>query len=263
MAESSIIRNRQKRILQILKDTGKVNVNELSEQLNVSLVTIRRDLDSLDEQGFLDRTHGGAVLSEDIISSFSFDQKMTICTTERVAIAKTVDTMINDGDTILMNTGMTTLKIMNEIRYKDVTVITNNASAINLMKDVHMHLMLLGGDYSEFSHSLVGDLTTLGLSQFYSNITILGVNGIDPEIGMTSTLSRETGVNRMMIERSRGKIIVVADHSKLGKVANFVTAPISKINTLVTDSNADPSILREFEMVGIEVIIANMHASDD
>ena len=245
-----------KYIIAKLREQGSIKVQDLSEELEVSAITIRRDLDKLDERGYLERTHGGAVLKREIPMEYSFEQKNTMNLIEKSAIGKLAANLIKDGDTVLLNSGSTTLEVLKHIKDRHVRVITNNASSASIELDPNIELILLGGEFNRKSSALIGELAQLGLSQVYSSITMLGVNGIDAEHGLTSSVYHETTINKMMIQHSQGPVMVVADHTKLDLITNFITAPISEITTIVTDERANAEVVERFKKSGIEVLIA-------
>jgi len=256
MRSNSISKKRHNNIIQHLQEKGKVNVNDLSQEFEVSPITIRRDLDHLSDKGLLDRTHGGAMVKKRVHNEALFIEKDSENTREKDDIGRIAASMINDGDTVLLNSGSTTLQVIRHLHGKKVRIITNNAAAMNIVRDPKIELIIIGGEYREASHSLVGDMALLSLSQIYSSCTILGTNGINTEFGLTSSVYQETGVNRVMIEKSQGSVIVLADHTKLGEVSNFLTAPITQIDILVTDSGVDKNVIDQFEKIGIKVVVA-------
>ena len=254
MRNNKISQTRQQQILEKLESEGSVTVNNLSQDFDVSPITIRRDLDFLSQKGHLDRTHGGARLKKELRDEALFSEKGSQHVDEKALIGKAAAEMINPGDTIFLNSGSTTLEVIKHLKDKHVRIITNNAAALTVERDPQIELFILGGEYREASQSLVGDMTLLSLSQVYSSTTILGVNGISME-GLTSSVQHETSVNRLMIERSHGSIIVLADSSKLGVVSNFLTSPIENVTTLITDKNADPEIIEKFKNINIDINI--------
>ena len=256
MRNSSISKKRQQQIMQRLYEAGKVTVNDLSADFDVSPITIRRDLDLLGDEGLLERVHGGAMIKKGTPNERLFSEKDHTNIQEKDAIGRVAAEMLKEGETVLLNSGSTTLQVLHHIGSKKVRVITNNAEAMNIERDPLVELIIVGGEHRETSHSLVGDLAVLGLSQVYGSCTMLGVNGIDAEIGLTSSVYQETGVNRAMIERSRGPVIVLADYTKLGVVSNFLTSSIQSIDTLITDDRADRDVVRSLEHVGVNVVIA-------
>ncbi len=256
MRNSSISQKRQQQIMQRLYEAGKVTVNELSRDFDVSPITIRRDLDLLGDEGLLDRVHGGATITKGNPNELLFSEKDHTNIQEKDAIGRAAAGMLADGDTVLLNSGSTTLQVLRHIGSKKVRVITNNAAAMNVDRDPTVELIIVGGEHRATSHSLVGELAVMNLSQVYGSCAMLGVNGIDAAGGLTSSVYQETGVNRAMIERSRGPVMVLADHTKLGVVSNFLTTSIQHVDTLITDESADENVIRTLEQAGLRVVIA-------
>ena len=135
-------------------------------------------------------------------------------------------------------------------------MITSNIGAFREIQGLKLELILTGGEYRDESNSLVGPLTALSLQQAYGSKCFIGVDGVSIKYGLTTPTLREAEVARTMIERTRGQVIVVADYHKLGVVANFQTASMEEIDTLVVDSGFDESYREELEDLGIEIVVA-------
>jgi DeoR family fructose operon transcriptional repressor len=258
MAASPIANNRHMTILEYLEHSGRVRVDELAENLNVSSVTIRRDLDYLDERGHLMRTHGGATRVPDGLVSASerrFADKGTINVSEKTRIAERAAEMIVPHDTVFLNSGSTAVFFLRALRDRAARVITNNAAAIECEVDPLVELLILGGEYREQSRSFVGEFALNTIRNIYSSHTILGTNGISLEQGLTTTVYQECNINQAMIENTHGKVIVLADHSKIGQVANFVSASLEAIDMVVTDSGAPGDFVRELRARNIDVLV--------
>jgi DeoR family transcriptional regulator, fructose operon transcriptional repressor len=255
MRNNAISKRRQDQILELLHQTDKVNVKELSDMFDVSPITIRRDLDTLCDNGYVDRIHGGAVLKRNHRDEALFQEKGLQHIVEKRNIAKAAAEMIKEDATVFLNSGSTTLEVIKQIKNNHVRVITNNAATICVEKDPQVELFLVGGEYREASQSLIGDIAQQSLANVISSCTILGVNGINERFGLTSSVQQETSVNRTMVEQCNGPVIVVADSSKIGAVSNFPSVAIDAVTILITDSQADKEHLRAFEKSGIQVII--------
>lgn len=253
---SSISKKRQKKIIEKLNEAGKASVNDLSRDLDVSPITIRRDLDSLSQEGIIERIHGGALINPEKLNEALFTEKGHQHVIEKEAIGKLAADLLNEGDTVYLNSGSTTLEVLKHLQDKHVRIITNNAAAIEIPRDPKVELFLVGGEYRDSSRSLVGDMALNTLQHIFSSCTILGTNSISPEYGLTSSVQQETSVNKLMVEHCNGPVIVLADSSKLGTISNFSTVPIDKISILVTDRNADPYMIEKFSKVGVKVYTA-------
>ncbi|MFA6505615.1 MAG: DeoR/GlpR family DNA-binding transcription regulator [Treponemataceae bacterium] len=254
-ASGRIIAQRQQKILDFLQSNSAARVTELSESLGVSDITIRRDLDFFFEAGLVERFHGGARLIQKAAPEFKFEIKGSLHSAEKEAIGERAADLVKDGDTVFVNAGSTTLSLLKHLSERRVRVITNNAAAPNVIEESAMELILVGGEYRHTSRSLFGDLAVATISQIHANLCVLGTNGISVRHGLTTSVYPEAAINRLMVERCIGAVIVVADGTKVGAVSNFTSLPLSAVKTLVTDESADPAELRAIADTGVEVIV--------
>ena len=132
---------------------------------------------------------------------------------------------------------------------------TSNVGALTEVRDSDLELILIGGSFRQQSNSLVGPLAVMTLEQVNANKAFIGVDGISARYGLTTPILQEAKIAQLMIERTHGPAIVVADHSKLGVVADFLTAPVDQVNILVTDEGFDEEYRAELEERGIEIVI--------
>lgn len=260
MASNYIPADRQRQIHALLAKKGVVSVTEISKMLGVSELTIRRDLDVLNRKGILERTHGGAVYNVCMSAEPLYSQKECLRKEEKEAIGLAATKLVEDGDALLINSGSTTLEVIRHLKGKRVRIITTNVGAIPEAIDSEMELILIGGLYRPRSNSLVGALATLSLHQVYGSKAFIGVDGVSVKYGLTTPILEEAEIAREMIERTPGPIIVVADHSKLGVVSNFITAPLDKVAVLVTDEKIDNEYRLGLEKKGIKIVIASLNA---
>jgi len=245
---------RHKKILEMLYQRQSVSADELATEFGVSKITIRRDLDALANDKFLERTRGGAVSVSGLRLEEFFEEKDHSAKREKGLIGRYVASLISENETVFVNAGSTTLEVIRHLLGKKVRVVTNNAACLSLDIDPLQELILLGGDYRIHSKSLVGDLTIAGLHNIFSSITVLGINGVSIKKGCTSAVNQETSVNKAMIENSSGKVIVVADHTKMNCVSSFLTCPLSKIDMIVTDWMTPVAFCEELEELGLCVV---------
>jgi DeoR family fructose operon transcriptional repressor len=250
---------RRNRIYEIIRDQGIVRVSTLSDLFDVAEVTVRRDLEQLERDDLLvERTHGGAVYSRRMRMEPSYTEKDQIHREEKQQIGVEAAALIEDEDILLINSGSTTLQIFQHLAdRKNLRVITSNMGVLREAQRLDLELIFLGGEYRKESNSLVGPLAQLSLQQVYASKCFIGVDGVSIKYGLTTPILLEAEVSRTMIERTRGQVIVVADHHKLGVVADFQTAPIEKIDVLVVDSGFDESYREELEELGIEIVVAS------
>ena len=256
MVQTYIPADRQTRIRRIIEEKGVVKVVELSRQFNVTELTIRRDLDVLESQGVLDRTHGGAILRHRMKTEPLYTEKDQINRLEKELIGQAVNSVVEPGDTLLVNTGSTTSQVLRHLTGKQLRVITSNANALLEVSDPDIELILTGGLFRRQSNSLIGFFAHSVLNQVCGSKAIIGVDGLSTKFGLTTPIQQEAEVTRLMIQRTQGPVVVVADHSKMGVVSNFVTAPIKTIDMLITDTGIKPDFQKMLEDLGIEVIIA-------
>ena len=259
MTSGFIPADRQKRIQRLLQERGVVKVTDLSSMLGVSEITIRRDLDVLERNGDLERTHGGAVYNQRMRIEPRYAQKDAIHREEKEAIGRAAAKLVEAGDTLLINSGSTTKQVIRSLKMSKARIITSNLGAVIEAQESEMELILIGGLLRSQSNSLVGSLATLSLQQVYGSKAFIGVDGLSVKYGLTTPILEEAEIAREMIRRTPGPVIVVADHSKLSVVSNFMTAPIDQVDMLVTDQGLSNELREELEKIGIKVIIADLN----
>ena len=242
-------------LLNYLKKNGYADVSQLSELLSVSQITIRRDLDQLEEKGFLTRYFGGAKASPSIQESdeAAYLETTTKNLSQKRAIAKRAAEMIEDGDTIFINSSSTALLIYPYIQNKSVSIVTNNGRSLLCQRSPDVELVLTGGEVYGNKQSLVGQFALNALSRITATKCILGVSGVSVHGGITSRVIQETAINQMMLSRCKGPKIVVADSTKIGVEHNFFSGNISDITHIITDTGADPAQLEKIRKASIIV----------
>jgi DeoR family transcriptional regulator, aga operon transcriptional repressor len=246
---------RRDSIIRRIQKEGKVRVDELSEKFDVSTVTIRNDLDFLEKKGILHRTHGGALKRENVYEDPSLEEKQLIHRKEKQDIGERAVEMINDGDSILLDSGTTTLEIANRLHEKrNLTVMTNAIKiSLELVNVKGINVMLTGGQLRRESYSLVGPDAETTIKNYYFDKLFLGVDGLDLGYGLTTPNPMEAQLNRMMVDRAQ-QVIAVTDSSKLGRHSFSFICDLDVISTLITDKNITPEFEQEFEKRNIEVI---------
>ena len=244
-------------IVAFINRQGNATVEELSRQFCVSEVTIRRDLDRLNAKKIISRYHGGARKrteqdGEQVVTEFQ--QKSGEMTEEKNRIGLRACEFVRDFDIVFMNSGTTVLRFLANLRRQGVTVVTNNMAALEAPLVPGVDIMVLGGMYNDRTRSVGGEITTGALLNIYSTCTVLGVNALDLEEGMTTSVYQECATNNAMISHSKGKVILLADSSKMGKISSYVSSPLSKINVIITDIGCPENYILGFRERGIEVI---------
>lgn len=254
----STIKSRRGEILSALKSRGNVTVQELAEKTGASPLTIRRDLAYLEEQGIAERYHGGAKLIETDSSVPFFAEKLTRHTDEKAVIADYLARHIPNGSTVFMNGGTTTLEIMRAAKKSALTIITNNVLAFETTSGGNCHIICSGGEYNTISKTYSGTLSLNIIRSTVADMCILGVNGIDSRVGITTSVHSEATINNLMATRCKGQVVIVADSSKIGNTHCFCSLVLDKVDYLITTSKADPAEIQAIEACGVKVILADL-----
>ena len=260
---NTISSNRQQAIVNYLKTHQSASVEDISKLLNLSAATVRREFVEMDRLGKIIRVYGGATIKnqEDAAITVASEQayltKSTTNVEAKKRMAKLAASLIPENATIFVNSGSSTNFFIEEVQQKTINIVTNNASAIPVSANANRaHILFLGGEYRKQSQSFVGPMAINALDEIYAAFTVLGTNGFSPSVGLTSTILQECTVNQKMVANTVGKVIVLADHSKIGFKSNFVSVPLNKVNILITDAALDPETVSKLEEVGIEIMIA-------
>ena len=250
-----LVAERRHRILDILRDQGRVTVEALAGRFATSLVTIRNDLADLERVGALERTHGGALLRRDDDDQ-SIAVKRTLHHAEKVRIAKVAASLICDGETVILDSGTTTAEIAKQIRkleVRSINVITNALNIAALLADVpSVRLIMPGGILRPESNSLSGQMGEAALANLQADRLFLGADGLDPVRGVMTPHLPEAQLNAKMIAISR-QVIAVADSSKLLRRNISLIARVEQLQMLITDTAANPNVVAELQRRGVEV----------
>jgi DeoR family fructose operon transcriptional repressor len=255
--QSLIPAQRHELILKHLAINKIASSASLSKILNVSESTIRRDLEILDNQGVIERTRGGAILSQRIRVETEYMQRAQQYIDEKQRIGFATAELIKEGDIVFVNSGTTAAQVIKHIHGKpNLTIITNNTTALIDAHDIDFELALLGGFFLPRSNAVIGPFAIDNVRNVFATKCIIGVDGISIRYGCTVPTSAEAEVVRTMMENTQGSIIIVSDHSKWGSVSNYRVARIDQINTFVTDENLDPAARVDLAARSVDVIIA-------
>ena len=249
---------RQRLILREVNRSGSVTVTELVDRLGVSDMTVRRDLETLSANKLLQKVHGGAVPLPKTAAEPHFTQKQRLNREEKKAIAREALPFIEDGHTIAFSAGTTTWQVADALPQgnEDFTFITNSTNvALTLQENGWEQIVLSGGIFRTPSDALVGPFAERTLKTLNADILFLGVHGVHPVAGLTTPNVAEAETNRCLVDAAQ-KVVVVADHTKLGVIALAKITPLSRVDVLVTDEQAPQDLLREIELAGVRVISA-------
>jgi DeoR family transcriptional regulator, aga operon transcriptional repressor len=242
-------------ILEQLAGNGSASVDELSDRLSVSGATIRRDLRQLADQRLLSRTHGGAV-----IQAVSYELPVRYRTErhsqEKRRIGQAAAELVPPGAVVGITGGTTTTEAARVLASRqDLTVVTN---ALNIAAELairpNVSLIVTGGMARSASFELVGPVAEQTLNGYHLDVALLGVDGIEAEAGCTTHDHTEARTNAVLLKRSK-RAVVLADGTKLGKVAFATICDLSKVDTLITDEDADPAELARLRATGLDIRI--------
>ena len=245
-------------IIDLLKQQGKAKVEELAERLNVSEVTIRKDLTRLEEQGLLERIHGSAIISQRSRFNIAFLERLRLKAPAKTLIARAAVSYIQEGDSIILDAGTTTLSLAHVImekRFHSLLVITTSMpAALELSKGNH-DILLIGGQVRNHSLALIGPMTVRNLQSFHVDRAFIGTSGISLTHGYSTPNALDAQVKEAMI-RAAAETYVVADSSKFGHDCLVSFAGVAGIHLLITDSGIPAEYIREFRERGIRYQVA-------
>lgn len=250
--------SRRASILTQLEEHGQINVKQLSEYFKVSEVTIRNDLNYLDNKNLLLRSHGGAIRQQRVGIDYKLAEKTKKSQTEKQKIGRLAAEMIKNGDTIVLDSGTTTAEIAKNLgRFDKLTVITNALNIAGILADFgNIRVIMLGGYLRANSLSLVGPMAESALRQYYVDKVFLGVDGIDSIYGISTPNIEEAFLNRAMIEMAK-EVFVVTDSSKFKKRSFALIVPVQDIDYVITDSGLPEDEKKNLQNANVQIIEAD------
>ena len=206
----------------------------------------------------MERFHGGARLLARTAQA-ARPEPSRDSDSRRKLIAARAAAFVHPGDSVMLSGGTTTLAVFREIASMDVRVVTNNAMIAGEMNErSRVELFVLGGEYNPRTRALNGDLTNLTLNEIHGTICFLGTNAMSQKTGLTSSIYAAAIVNRLMAKQCENRVVVVADASKIGMTAQFLSLPLANVQRLVTDSDADPAEIAAYRAAGIQVALCDV-----
>lgn len=251
-----MIREKRLELIRLeLAKHGIIDGDEIAALLDVSRATIRRDLDALEVQGVLKRTHGGAI-TVDPKNEQPFFSKLAVAGREKKEIGITAATLIPEGAVIGCTGGTTVMSVIQALQGKKLTVITNAINvAMELVASNVTEVVITGGSLRPHSYELIGHEADEMLARFHLDIALIGVDGISLDRGISTYIIAEAHTASLFIAHAES-VWVVADHTKIGKIAPALIAPLSHITALITDNGIPGGQKAELEAAGVQVIIA-------
>ena len=248
-----MLNERQNNILRILGENDQTSVNQLSEKLEVSSVTIRQDLNFLENEGLLKRVHGGAVLkdADDLINRLgvNYDNKLRV--------AKEVASFVNEGETILIESGSVNALLARELmKIKKVTLITTNVFiARQFRKNEQANIIILGGMYQHESETMVGKITKTCIDQINIDKAFIGIDGYTKESGFTIRDLFRAEISSYIIQKAKD-VFIVSDSSKFGKTELTNICFPNDIQHIATNKELDSKFKNEFQQMNVDLILA-------
>jgi DeoR family transcriptional regulator of aga operon len=245
---------RRRSILAIVNRDGRALVTELARQFETSQITIRKDLEILDTQGLLHRTHGGALpVHRGSLQDPTLIEKEKLHRKEKVRIAEAASKMVEEGFSVLLDSGSTTTAIARTLKgFRRLTVITNAINIAAELAGTEVEVILTGGTLRKNSFSLVGPLAEETLRQLNADILFLAVDGFDSRLGLFTPNLAEARVNRVMVEISR-KAVAVCDSSKFGRRSLCSIVQPASIHEVITDKQIAKTDLQNLKDAGVKV----------
>ena len=252
---------RRRRIAEVLRLRGFVSVSEMAADLGISEITLRRDLRAMGDEGLLVRTHGGAVLPDGFSREPTYTEKANQAATEKAAIARLAVAMVRPGDSIVLGAGTTTLALAHLlVDLTDITVVTNSLLVVQaLMGASQVEVILTGGTLRRAIHALVGPAAADALRALRATVAFISGNGLTAERGLSTPSPVVAEIDRALAASAQ-RIVVLADHTKIGQDTMCQTVPLHQISTLITDSLAHPQQIAAIREAGVNVLEAEVAA---
>jgi DeoR family transcriptional regulator of aga operon len=248
---------RQNEIVQILQRSQRISIAEICENFSVSEATARRDLETLASKVKIQRVHGGAIALPQTTSESPILQRQDEQSNEKSRIGQAAMTLVHDGETVFLGSGTTVLEIARNLRgHRKLTVITNSLPVVNVLAGLEeITVICLGGMLRDSELSFIGHITEQALAEVRADKVFIGTRAISLEHGLTHEFLPETMTDRTILKSGK-EIIVVADHTKFGRAAAVLLAPLEQIHTLVTDQAVSHDFTDSIQARGIRVIFA-------
>jgi DeoR/GlpR family transcriptional regulator of sugar metabolism len=245
---------RQHLIRQIVDSEGRVTVPGLSLRLGVSQATIRRDLEHLQRQGRLRRAHGGAVRLDRVTQEPPMLERATDQAEAKRRIGRHAAGMVHDGETIFLGSGTTVCEVAQALPPgRRLTAITNSLPIANLLADrSQVELIVIGGMFRPSELSMIGHIAEQAIRELRADRVFIGMRGIDAAAGFTHEYLPEIMTDRAILSVAP-QVVILADHSKFGRVCPVAVAPVTAAQVIITDRDAPHEIVDELRRRGVEV----------
>jgi DeoR family fructose operon transcriptional repressor len=247
---------RQTRIVQLIQQRLSVSVNELSQSLNVSPMTIRRDLSILERKGLVARVHGGVTAPNTPVATRE-EEREAVSITQKAAIGEGAMGLVENHHTIFIDAGTTTAELAKRlVNRQGLTVVTNSVKVLSLLADAPgINLIGVGGSVYGGAWSFVGSLAEAAIRRFHSDLAFLGITSLSLERGLTEVNYFEADTKSLIIKQSQ-RVVLLADSSKFEKISPISVAPLSEVDIIITDDRLAPDLAEAYQRAGPQVILA-------
>ncbi len=247
---------RRARIADIVKERQAVRVSSLSEDLGVSGMTIRRDLERLESEGVLVRTHGGAIVKRHLVEESFYVERAQTHAEEKRRIAESAAALIRPGETVFLSSGTTAAQVLRHVDPSvEARVVTHNVGAVEEARGMRLEVILVGGLYRPRSNAVSGPLALEHVGRFHASKMLIGVDGFDLVEGLTTPTLGMAGVERAMIAQTRGDVVALADSSKIGVVADVVICGLDRVDVVMIDDGVDAGVRDELTRLGLRCMV--------
>ena len=244
---------RRRLILERVAERQSIEAQALADELGVSVMTIRRDIKRLEQDGFLRQTYGGATVHITKSVELGFNSRALQFSAQKRQIGAHAASLIEPGQTLFLGEGTTTAQFAQFLPpHPHLLVITASLSHASLLASRNIQVIVVGGKLEADELTMTGPIAEATVQRFYADRCVLGAAGLDPLVGVTELDHEVAALHHLMMERSR-RTLLLADHSKLGYRAPAVVAPASAVATLVTDEAAPTEMLQALRATGLEI----------
>lgn len=251
-----LAQERKNEIMNLLEREGSVKVSMLVKLFEMSIETVRRDLESLEKDGLLKRVYGGAVLNQNKIYRLNYSNREKKFIDEKKEISKVVVKYIEEGQSIALNNSTTNIEVARELKkhFKKLTIITNSLMITSELADAKgFTVILTGGVLNNKEFGFYGEFSENVISNFMVDKAILSVSGVSLVHGITDYLLEEVQIEKKLMSIAQ-EVIILVDSSKIDNVSLVKVSDIHNTNLIITDSNIDPKILKKYLKLGIEIV---------
>lgn len=250
------MKERQASILKLLEESDRATISHMKELYNVSEMTLRRDINKLEEMGYVTKIHGGVIARKKLLFDRSFSKREREHQDEKKAIAKEAVSLMKPGENIILDTGTTTLYVARELVKKNLplTVATTSLMVASTLFNSNIEVMLFGGFLRREIPDLIGPLAEKNLMEFHSDKLFIGCNGIIVEEGFYTSDLNISHLEKKMVDNTE-MVILVTDSSKFGNKSFVKCADINIVHTVITDINVDTVSVKALENRGVKVIV--------